>query len=141
MKKKKELTVKHRSLYSMTKESHNIFKHEILPNPNNSNRYSITFRCVHWKYLNSTYAVGDSNFGKIKFGEGKGYVGQSTPGLKDFAPTVESIEPSKCLSYCNVDCCYHVDVLETYKPYKGKFEEIRKLNPKCNLFCLSCSTL
>ena len=86
MKKKKELTVKHRSLYSMTKESQNVFKHGILPNPNNSNRYSITFRCVHWKYLNSTYAVGDSNFGKIKFGEGKGYVGKSTPGLKDFGP-------------------------------------------------------
>ena len=138
----KELTVKHCSLYSMTKESQNVFKHGILPNPNNSNRYSITFRCVHWKYLNSTYAVGDSNFGKIKFGEGKGYVGKSTPGLKDFAPTVESIEPSKCLSYCNVVIMCgtnnlkksNVDVLETYKTYKGKFVEIRKLNPKCNLF-------
>ena len=126
----------------MTKETQNVFKHGILPNPNNSNRYSITFRCVHWKYLNSTYAVGDSNFGKIKFGEGKGYVGKSTPGLKDFAPTVESIEPSKCLSYCNVVIMCgtnnlkksNVNVLETYKTYKGKFEEIRKLNPKCNLF-------
>ena len=99
----------------------------------------------------STYAVGDSNFGKIKFGEGKGYVGKSTPGLKDFAPTVESIEPSKCLSYCNVVIMCgtnnlkksNVDVLKTYKTYKGKFEEIRKLNPKCNLFVcpVLCSTL
>ena len=48
---KTELAVKHRSLYFMTKESQNVFKHGILPNPNNLNRYySITFRCVHWKY-------------------------------------------------------------------------------------------
>lgn len=139
---KMELTVAHRSLYAMTRDSQNVFKHEILPNPSNRVRYSLTFRHVHWTHLNSTYAVGDSNFGKIKFGEGKGCIGKSTPGMKDFAPMVESINPRKCMSHSNivVMCGTNnlkerdVDVLTTYKIYKGKFEEIRRLNSKGNLF-------
>ena len=139
---KKDLTVTHRSLYAMTRDSQNVFRHEILPNPSNRVRYSLTFRHVHWTHLNSTYAVGDSNFGKIKFGEGKGCVGKSTPGMRDFYPKVESINPHKCMSHSNivVMCGTNnlkerdVDVLTTYKIYKGKFEEIRRLNSKGNLF-------
>ena len=139
---KKDITVTHRSLYAMSRGSQNVFRHEILPNPTNTIRYSLTFRCVHWTHLNSTYAVGDSNFGRIKFGEGKGCVGKSTPGLKEFAPTVESIDPTKCMSHSNivVMCGTNnlkqddVDVLTTYRIYKGKFEEIRRLNPKSNIF-------
>ena len=139
---KKDLNVAHRSLYAMSRDSQNVFRHGILANPSNTIRYSLTFRCVHWTYLNSMYAVGDSNFGRIKFGEGKGCVGKSTPGLKDFAPKVESIDPSKCMSHSNivVMCGTNnlkqndVDVLKTYQVYKGKFEEIRRLNPKCSIF-------
>ena len=63
-----ELSVDSRSLYSMERSSQNYYKHQIDANPNNTVRYSITFRSIHWTYLNSLYAVGDSNFGKIQFG-------------------------------------------------------------------------
>lgn len=136
------LPVEHRSLYSMKRSSQNYFKHQIDVNPNNVVRYSITFRSIHWTFLNSLYAVGDSNFGKIQFGEGKGKVGKSTPGKRDWAATVNGIIPSKCMSYKNVvtmvgtndlklpDC----NVVNTYRKYKGKLEQIRELNPRCNIF-------
>ena len=78
-----ELSVEGRSMYSMKRSSQNFHKHHIDANPNNLVRYSITFRSIHWTYLNSLYAVGDSNFGKIQFGEGKGKVGKSTHGKRD----------------------------------------------------------
>ena len=137
-----ELSVEGRSLYSMERSSQNYYKHQIDANPNNTVRYSITFRSIHWTYLNSLYAVGDSNFGKIQFGEGKGKVGKSTPGKRDWSATVSDIVPSKSMSYKNVvsmvgtndlklpDC----NVMNTYQKYKGKLEKIRELNPRCNIF-------
>ena len=50
------------------------YKHQVLPNESNTVRYSITLRSVHWTNFNSTYAVGDSNFGGIEFGSGRGKV-------------------------------------------------------------------
>ena len=88
-----ELIVEDRSLYRMTKDSQNEFKHQIRQYPDNSVRYSLTFRCTHWSFLNSTYAVGDSNFGCIRFGEGRGNVGAATPGLKDWSAKVDDIIP------------------------------------------------
>ena len=137
-----ELIVKDKSLYEMSRDLQNQYTHQILPSPNNSLRYSITFRCVHWKYLNSTYFTGDSNFGKLKLGEGRGTIGASTPGFKDFTPTVDKINPNKCASYKNtVIMCGTNDLklpnanaLHTYKIYKGKLEKIRECNPKGNLF-------
>ena len=136
-----ELPVENRSLYSMSRSSQNSFKHHIDPDPNNSIRYSITVRSVHWTYLNSLYAVGDSNFGKIQFGEGKGKVGKATPGKRDWAATVSDIVPSKCMSYKNVVTMVgtndlklpECDVMNTYQKYKGKLEQIRELNPHCNI--------
>ena len=141
-----ELIVEDRSLYRMSRDSQNEFKHQIRQNPDNSVRYSLTFRCTHWSFLNSTYAVGDSNFGRIRFGEGRGNVGAATPGLKDWSPKVDDIIPSKSRSYRNVvvmcgtnDLKHPMEnedeeILTIYKKYKGKFEEVRKLNPKCKLF-------
>ena len=137
-----ELSVDNRSMYSMTRSSQNFYKHQIDVNPNNSVRYSITLRSIHWTYLNSLYAVGDSNFGKIQFGEGKGKVGKSTPGKRDWAATVSDIDPSKSMSYKNVVSMVgtndlklpNCDVVKTYQKYKGKLEKMRELNPRCNIF-------
>ena len=137
-----EVEIEHRSMYTMTRSSQNKFNHQINGNPANTLRYSITMRCVHWTYLNSLYAVGDSNFGHLKFGEGRGRIGKSTPGMKDFAACVEDIDPSKTMSHKNVvTMCgtnnlktTNADVKKIYQVYKGKLEEIRQLNPRCNIF-------
>ena len=137
-----EIDVGHRSIYSMTRSSQNIYEHQIDQNSTNTLRYSITMRCIHWTFLNSLYAVGDSNFGHIKFGEGRGTIGKSTPGMREFAACVEDIKPENAISYKNVVVMCgtnnlkrdDVSVTNTYKKYKGKLEEIRKLSPKCNIF-------
>lgn len=142
-----DLVANNNSLYEMTRELQNHCTHQILPNPLNTTRYSITIRCVHWKFLNSTYLTGDSNFGKIKFGEGRGTIGTSTPGCKDFAPTVDKLIPQRCASFRNtvIMCGTNdlkkpdADALEIYKVYKGKVEEMRKCNPKGNI--LICPVL
>ena len=141
-----DLIAENRSLYTMTRDSQNDYRHQILPNPENQVRYSLTFRCTHWSYLNSTYAVGDSNFGHIKFGEGRGNVGAATPGVKDWAAQVDDINPLKSRSYRNVVVMCGTndlkkpmeneqeEILTIYRRYKGKFEELRKSSPKCRLF-------
>ena len=61
------------SLYVMSRESQSVFTHRIDPDPAFSGvRYSLTFRCVSWRYLNSTCLFGASNCRDIVFGEGKG---------------------------------------------------------------------
>lgn len=139
---KSALVVEPRSLYVMSRDSQNLFKHEVLQNPAEQIRYSITLRSVHWTHYNSTFAVGDSNFGHIQFGIGRGKLGAATPGVREFAAKVEDIDPMKCISYRNVVLMCgtnnlkkaDVDVLKTYKTLKGKVEQIRELNPKGNIF-------
>ena len=132
-----ELTVEPKSLYEMTRQSQNFYKHQVLPNESNTVRYSITLRCVHWTNFNSTYyAVGDSNFGGIEFGSGRGKVG------KAWAACVKDIVPTKCASYRNVVIMCGTndlknnknDVLGTYKVLKGKFDQIRSVNEHGNIF-------
>ena len=86
----------------MTRQSQNFYKHHVLPNNSDNVRYSITLRCVHWTNFNSTYAVGDSNFGGLEFGSGRGKVGTATPGFRDWAACVKDIIPTKCAPYRNV---------------------------------------
>ncbi len=141
-KSKTHLLAEDRSMYVMTRSSQDIYSHEIGASISNNIRYSITFRCTHWHYLNSLYAVGDSNFGRIKFGDGRGTIGRCTPGMKDWAAKVEDIVPLKAAPFRNVvtmcgtnnlksdDC----NVEETYRMYKGKLEEIQRLNPRANFF-------
>ena len=139
---KEELTVEPRSLYAMSRNSQNYYKHQVLANTSDQIRYSITLRCVHWTYFNSTYAVGDSNFGHIEFGSGKGKVGTATPGVKDWAACVKDIDPTKCASYRNiVIMCGTNDlkvndpkILEIYQGLKGKIEQIREINPHGKIF-------
>ena len=97
-----ELDVEANSLYSMSRQSQNYFKHQVKPNVSTESRYSITLRCVHWTYYNSTCAIGDSNFGRIEFGSGLGKVGTVTPGTREWAPCIKDIKPSICASYRNV---------------------------------------
>ena len=137
---------KGRSLYQMTRNSQDFFKHQIKAEPGQEDapRYSLTFRAIHWANFNSTILVGDSNFGKIQFGTGKGSVGQATPGLRTFAPKVADIDPLACSSYRNVvimagtnDLKKNItdpDITDLYKTYKLKISQIRKYNPKCKIF-------
>ena len=135
-----------RSLYQMTRHSQDFYKHQIKTDPGqeNSRRYSLTFRAIHWSNFNSTLLVGDSNFGKIQFGVGKGKVGQATPGFRSFVPQVEDIDPLACTSYKNIVVMAGTNdlkknmtdegILELYKTLKTKILQIRKYNPRCRLF-------
>jgi hypothetical protein len=149
-----ELSVKHRSMYSMSRTSQDLFTHEIQQDTNlesSATRYSITFRRTHWSNFNSTLLYGDSNFGPIKMGDGKGKVGKATPGVRDFAATVEDVNPTKCIAFQNVVCMFGTnnlkkkeetseeDIKKIYRVYKGKLEQIRQLNPRCKL--LVCPVL
>ena len=141
---------KNGSLYEMTQNSQNHFTHGIGSEDQHGVRYSLTFRRVHWTNFNSTLLYGDSNFAPIEMGKGRGKVGKSTPGLRRFAAKVEDINPNVCESYQNIVCMFGTNnlkdkkmtedgVLETYKLYKGKLEQIRSINPKCKL--LVCPVL
>ena len=139
---KQELAVEPNSLYSMTRQSQNFYKHHVLPNNSDNLRYSITLRCVHWTNFNSTYAVGDSNFGGLEFGSGRGKVGTVTPSFRDWTACVKDIVPTNCAPYRNVVVMSgtndlkinHNNVLETYQVLKGKVEQIREVNQQGNIF-------
>ena len=137
-----------RSMYQMTRYSQDFFKHTIRKEEDDSIsdgiRFSLTFRAIHWSNFNSTILVGDSNFGPITFGSGKGKLGESTPGLRSWAPTIDSVDPLSCTSYRNVVLMVGTNdlknkvtdqnVKELYKLYKTKVSLIRKYNPKCKIF-------
>lgn len=139
---KEKLTVRPNSLYEMSRDAQNYHKHQVLTNASDQTRYSITMRCVHWTYYNSTYAVGDSNFGHIEFGSGLGKVGKATPGTKDWAACVKDINPLRSASYRNIVVMSGTndlknnnnDVLNTYQTLKGKIEQIRDVNPHAKIF-------
>lgn len=89
--------------------------------------------------------VGDSNFGPINFGKGKGKLGESTPGLRIWAPTIDSVDPLACTSYRNIvmmvgtndlkdDKVTDEKIIELYRKYKTKVSLIRKYNSRCKIF-------
>ncbi|NRB81765.1 MAG: alpha-ketoglutarate-dependent dioxygenase AlkB [Saccharospirillaceae bacterium] len=135
------------ALYSMTRKSQNYFKHQISPDENFTGvRYSMTFRVVHWYYWNSTCLLGDSNTKHIKFGSERGCLGPATPGEKFFAPTINKIDPHKCVAYNNVVIMCGInnikldsvrnpaDMRNIFCLLKSKVESITKLNPKAKIF-------
>lgn len=148
-----ELVCPGRSMYHMTKHSQSFFKHSIdheEPSAQVGIRYSLTFRAIHWSNFNSTILLGDSNFGKVHFGEGRGKMGQATPGLRTFAPTVEEIDPLSCVGFRNVVAMVGTNNLkldrmddngiqELYQKYKTKLAQIRRYNPRCKL--IVCTVL
>ena len=134
------------SLYVMSRDSQNFYQHRIDRDDSFIGvRYSLTFRSVHWRYLNSTCIIGDSNTKNIKFGSGKGTVGDSTPGIQVYAPLIEYIDTRCCASFSNVVISVGVnnlkdrnigmnDVKDVYGIYKNKISEIKRLNEHCKIF-------
>ena len=134
------------SLYIMSRNSQNFYQHRIDSDASfTGERYSITFRCVHWRFLNSTCIMGDSNTSKIEFGCDRKQIGKSTPGKQEFAAIVEDIDAKCCASYSNVVLMVGTnnlkknnvsvaDVKAIYSTYKGKILEIKKLNKRCKIF-------
>ena len=134
----------------MSRDSQNVFKHEVPLNPENTTRYAITIRSVHWKFFNSTLWYGGSNCDKVRFGEGSGTLGRAMPGVVEKAPRLKHIIPEKCASYRNtvVMCGTNElkpqmknkvisedrSVIDIYKLYKGKIEDLRRANPRGRLF-------
>ena len=104
----------------------------------------MTFRAIHWTNFNSTALIGDSNFGQIQFGDGKGKVGASTPGVRLWAPTIKEIDPLCSSSYRNTVLMVGTNdlknnipdkqVYDLYHSYKTKVALIRKFNPKARIF-------
>ena len=143
----KPVSCKGKSMYRMTRHSQDFYKHQIKAEPDQANgpRYSLTFRSIHWSNFNSTMLIGDSNFGKIQFGTGKGKVGQATPGFRSFNPKTSDIDPLACTSYRNVvvmtgtndlkkNNLSDTEILDLYKVYKTKISQIKKHNPNCKIF-------
>ena len=147
-KEETSLLCKGRSLYEMTRHSQDFFKHSLHKEQDQEAdgvRYSLTFRAIHWSNFNSTALIGDSNFGHVMFGEGKGKVGGSTPGVRFWAPKVESVDPLCCSSFKNVVVMVGTNDLKNkmpdneindlYRNYKTKIALIRKYNKKSKI-CL-----
>ena len=82
--------------------SQNIFVHKVgIVKPCNEVSYTITFKSVDRKLLNSTCLIGDSNTKGIKFGAGRGNVGEQYPRKQVYAPLIEHIDPMACVAYQN----------------------------------------
>ena len=135
------------SVYIMSRNSQSVYRHRIDRDTLCTGvRYSLTFRCVSWRYLNSTCLIGDSNTRDIVFGEGKGTMGASTPGKQVYTPRIEMINPLSCASYKNVVLALGVndikqdnirnlnDVKSVYNEYKSKVMEIQRLNSRSKIF-------
>jgi hypothetical protein len=136
------------SLYSMTRRSQEFYTHQIpTTNMGTNVRYSLTFRRSHWRYKNSLCLIGDSNTGKLHFGEAEGTFGFATPGSKKWAPHISDIDPISACSYtnvvvlCGINSVRHNnvgsndhDVRGLYVKFKHKIEQIRSLNKRCNIF-------
>ena len=137
------------SLYVMSKHSQTYWQHQIEPNsslPEDSTRYSLTFRHVDKKYLKSTIIFGDSNTRNLKFGAGKGTFGQNMPGKREEAIHLKDIEPTACCGYKNVfihcginDIKHHRvsspgKIRQKFDELKAKVNEITALCPKSKVF-------
>ncbi len=135
------------SLYTMSRDSQSVFRHRIDKDPTfvEKVRYSITVRCIHWTNLNSTVIVGDSNTRAIKFGVGRGTVGQATPGKRVESIHIEDVNAATCASFKNVVLMVGTnnlksnsiktdrDIQDLVERYRDKIHQIRKLNQKCHI--------
>ena len=89
--------------------------------------------------MNSTCIVGDSNTKGIKFGSGKGTVGECYPGKQVFSPVIKDINPLSCASYQNVvlsqsDVKCYDDIKQVHARFKSKLRDINQLNPRAKVF-------
>ena len=78
----------------MSRTSQSYWEHEIgkcKDFDNTDVRFSLTFRHVSRKFLNSAVVIGDSNTQSLRFGEGKGTFGHNIPGRRVKAIHIEDI--------------------------------------------------
>ncbi len=136
------------SLYVMSRESQAIFRHRIDKDSSFTDkvRYSITFRCIHYHYLNSTLLVGDSNTRPVKFGKGKGTVGEASPGRRIESTHITDINPQDCASFKNIVFMVGTndvkkstvesdkDMHTLVEVYRDKIADVRRINPRSNVF-------
>jgi alkylated DNA repair dioxygenase AlkB len=96
-------TVSANSVYVMTRDSQNTWKHRIDTSTEPRElRYSITFRYISNNNTNSTIIIGDSNTRFLKFGSGKGTFGDQLPGKRVLAYKIDQITPTVCHGFKNV---------------------------------------
>ncbi len=143
-----EVTCKPNSMYHMTCKSQQFFTHRIEKGSVAQGiRYSLTFRCVNWRNRNATCIIGDSNTGKLAFGNSKfNSFSELMPGQRFWAAGISEIDPGTSCGYNNVvvsvgindlkqrdvNCQRDIDML--YHRYKAKIKLIRQLNAKINIF-------
>ena len=139
------LDVENNSLYFMTKTSQSWFKHSMLDVEVTEERYSITMRNVEPTYSRSTIIVGDSNTKEIKFGSGKGTLGEKYPGKRIKAAKISDIDPRDCVGYSNIVLVCgtndlrpeeHPNVPALANRLIEKARQMRLLCPKSKLFMM-----
>lgn len=132
------------SLYIMSRASQNFYSHRIDGDSSAAKgiRYSLTFRDVSKRFLNSSIIIGDSNIRHLYFGEGKGKFGYNMPGDKKNAMRINEINPQDCVGYknifvhCGVNDVKQVnaDVTDCFNQLAGKLDTIKKLCPTAKVF-------
>ena len=146
---KHEFVANPNSLYVMSRASQAYWQHQIDANdelPEDSVRYSLTFRHVDKKFTKSTIIVGDSNTRNLKFGSGKGSFGHNMPGKREEAIHLKDLKPASCCGYRNIFVHCGINDLKHYRvnnsgkvqqkftELKSKLEEITVLCPNSKLF-------
>ena len=135
------------SFHVMSRNSQNFFTHCIREDSlNNGTNYSLVFKCVSNNFKNSTCIIGDSNTKGIKFGVGKGTVGERYPGKQVYSPVIENMDTVVCASYHNVVLSLGINdirqpnikdysnIKQIYSQFKSKVSCIQKLNPGARIF-------
>ena len=133
----KPLNANNNSLYVMSRTSQRFWCHGIEKSTElNGTRYSITMRTVANRYMKSSVIVGDSNTKFLRFGKGKETFGYNMPGEAIYAPTLDMIEPSKCIGYNNVFLhCGINDVRQPGSDVQDCAERLIEAVERIKIFC------
>ena len=150
--KKVDLDATHNSVYVMSRQSQNWFRHGVPPPPDpnevTEDRFSVTFRSLHKKFKRSMIILGDSNTTDINFGVGPGKVGQSYPGKRVKAAMVKDINAKDCTGYSNIfimcgtnnlRCKYissEQDIVQVVEKLQEKLVEIKQLCSGAKVFVI-----
>ena len=90
------------SLYVMSRASQAWFSHQITDADTCGERFSVTLRKINSLNTRSTLIIGDSNSKDIKFGSGRGFIGEKYPGKRVKSAKIKDINPADCVAYSNV---------------------------------------
>ena len=129
-------------------------EHRHLPKPNSflvmsrSSQTVFSHRNHIEKSCNGPLYTLTCNTRAIKFGSGRGTVGERYPGKQVYAPIIEQIDPLVCTSYQNVvlslgindiksdDIRSRRDVEQVYNRFKTKIHDIVHLNTRARIFII-----